>query len=387
MYNGDPFDGNIVEIECAGGSFTSAWVTFKDLTVAEAAVERYNGELSKVRQWRLKASIVSDHVPNESNKFLSNWLRDEEERQSKTTRTVQVTQLPDPHTRRGLNQLIETFVGDHTPDPKAIAVIPYDGGTGMVQWHDELDAKGFIMEYNGMYFKNATLYAYCVDDDEIGPWLPAPKVNKSIGSWVGNLKAGISEEDLKKMFTPFTLESVNITSPSKEGQSAFAFVWMAHNDAAAFYALHPKGFKYHGKWIKVRLMKGKGNVISAVAPAVAPETSSASVAMDKLTDKTATLTVKDADQDNKKAAQTKPAVSNGFTDVRIGNLSYSAKKPDLRDLFKDFETTKIVVKEGYGFVGLRSLQDAQAAYSRLSGKKILGRAVTVKITGPPPSRS
>lgn len=46
----EPLDDKIVEIECDGGYYSSAWITFKDLVSAKAAVEMYDGERSDVRQ-------------------------------------------------------------------------------------------------------------------------------------------------------------------------------------------------------------------------------------------------------------------------------------------------------------------------------------------------
>lgn len=176
------------------------------------------------------------------------------------------------------------------------------------------------------------------------------------------------------MFAPFKLQSVNISSSAKNGP-AFAFVFMTQNDAAGFNSLHPQGFKYHGRWVKVRPMKQKGITIAAPASQVADSSGSTKpppISESPLA-KSATVVPKTR------------VVPPGPTYVRINNISYSTKKLDLRDMLKGFEVTKVDIKKGYGFVGLASLKDAQLATARLSGRKLLGRTVSVKVTGPRPS--
>jgi RNA recognition motif-containing protein len=150
---------------------------------------------------------------------------------------------------------------------------------------------------------------------------------------------------------------------------------MKQDDAAGFNALHPKGFKYQGRWIKVRPMKGKGNATAAPIP----QPSEASIAASASAD-----THEAAPKENNEIAKKAP-LPDGPTDVRVDNIAYSAKKTDLRDFFKGFDVTKVVLKKGYSFVGFNSLKDAQSAATRLGGKKMLGRSVSVKVNGPPPT--
>jgi len=363
---------NIEEIETSGDS---AYITFKDRASAEATAMRYHDQHSDVKHHRLRAYIVSDYKLNERGNLLSQFLRDEEAYKGVETATVRVDQLPYGHTRRSLGLLLDEFCDAYGAGeflyPKEIAVPNSEWGVAYIQFEDKSDAVRFAQEYNGSYWKNAVIYAHCVPDGEIEEHLVKKSDEKDVGFWVGNLNAGITAEDITKMFYPFSLQNVNIP---KEG-STFAFVFMTNKDAAGFNALHPQGFKYHGRWIKVRLMKNKGNAITLPSPQ-GTDTTDRVKPLEKATNSTkknARLPLKDA------------PLPPGPTDVRVDNVPYAAQKSELQDLFKGFEVTKVVLKKGYGFVGLASLKDAQSASSRLGGRKVLGRTVSVKVAGPPPT--
>lgn len=99
---------DILDIEC-GQWDSTAHVTFKNRTLAEVAIKQYHDQRSNIRGHRLEATVVSGHIPNEKNLFLSKFLRDEEARKDLKTLTIRVEQLPDNHTRKSLNLLLDNF--------------------------------------------------------------------------------------------------------------------------------------------------------------------------------------------------------------------------------------------------------------------------------------
>jgi hypothetical protein len=133
-------------------------------------------------------------------------------------------------------------------------------GEGIIQFGDEDQARSCVLSYNGMYWKSGVIYFECIPDDyPFGPVRTSTTggrrtgFTKQVSFFVGGLKLGFTAEDVRAMFKPHAaLADVNIPSHGKGGKPAtFAFVFMTPDETAKFYALHPEGFKYRGKWIKV----------------------------------------------------------------------------------------------------------------------------------------
>ena len=75
----------------------------------------------------------------------------------------------------------------------------------------------------------------------------------------------------------------------------------------------------------------------------------------------------------------------------VGNLSYEAGEPELRELFGAYGTVDSVAvitdretgrSKGFGFVEFGNDAEAQAAISGLNGKEVSGRALTVSPARP-----
>jgi len=75
----------------------------------------------------------------------------------------------------------------------------------------------------------------------------------------------------------------------------------------------------------------------------------------------------------------------------VGNLSYEAGEPELRELFGAYGTVDSVAvitdretgrSKGFGFVEFGNDAEAQAAISGLNGKEVSGRALTVSLARP-----
>jgi RNA recognition motif-containing protein len=75
----------------------------------------------------------------------------------------------------------------------------------------------------------------------------------------------------------------------------------------------------------------------------------------------------------------------------VGNLGYGITDSDLAKLFEPFgtvESAQVIMdrdtgrSKGFGFVDMKTDQEAQAAIAGLSGKEVEGRALTVNEARP-----
>lgn len=75
----------------------------------------------------------------------------------------------------------------------------------------------------------------------------------------------------------------------------------------------------------------------------------------------------------------------------VGNLSYGTTDSDLQGMFEEFgtvESAQVIIdrdsgrSKGFGFVEMRSDQEAQAAINALNGKEVDGRSLTVNEARP-----
>ncbi len=75
----------------------------------------------------------------------------------------------------------------------------------------------------------------------------------------------------------------------------------------------------------------------------------------------------------------------------VGNLSYGTTDSDLQGMFEEFgsvQSAQVIMdresgrSKGFGFVEMRSDQEAQAAINALNGKEVDGRALTVNEAKP-----
>lgn len=80
----------------------------------------------------------------------------------------------------------------------------------------------------------------------------------------------------------------------------------------------------------------------------------------------------------------------------VGNLPYSYRDTDLQEAFGPFgEVTSVNVamerdtgrSRGFGFVEMRTAEQAQAAIAGLHGKSIGGRGLVVNVAKPPAPRA
>ncbi len=79
------------------------------------------------------------------------------------------------------------------------------------------------------------------------------------------------------------------------------------------------------------------------------------------------------------------------SNLYVGNLSYNVAEKDLEDLFSAYGevvSANVITDRqtgrprGFGFVEMKSQEDAQKAIESLDGKEFMGRNLTVNIAKP-----
>ena len=76
----------------------------------------------------------------------------------------------------------------------------------------------------------------------------------------------------------------------------------------------------------------------------------------------------------------------------VGNLPYSLRTPDLKQMFSAFGTVEDAVvmmepgrpdrSKGFGFVTMSTAEEAEAAAAAMNGKEIEGRAIVCNMAKP-----
>ncbi len=66
--------------------------------------------------------------------------------------------------------------------------------------------------------------------------------------------------------------------------------------------------------------------------------------------------------------------------IYVGNIAFNTTEQDIKDLFLEYGeiiSVKIKQSKGFGFVEMRSDNEAKKAISELNGKPFLGKTLTV----------
>jgi len=81
--------------------------------------------------------------------------------------------------------------------------------------------------------------------------------------------------------------------------------------------------------------------------------------------------------------------------IFVGNLSYDATEEDVRDAFKKFDPSEVIIitdretgrPRGFGFVTFSKESDMEAAKTEMNGHQLLGRDLTVNSAAAKKQRS
>jgi len=207
-------------------------------------------------------------------------------------------------------------------------------------------AVAIVQQYAGTYWKNATLNARCVPDEEMEKLLVNEPSATDVSLFVKGFKIGTSSKEVREMFKDFPIRDVNILP----GGKTFCFVTVEQAHANSILARFKNGVKWQGRTIKVdlsdkdkRKKKAEFGLVGAPpapAPAALPPTD--------------------------------------ITDLKLSNLPYDVTDYNIRNLFEGFAVYKVVVMSGYAFVGIPT-GDVGRTIDKLNETMIGARYIKVKV--------
>ena len=338
---------------------TCAWVVFKKNEDAKHAVARYDSHHFGPVGQKLKTSLCSeDSIPAGQMNVLTDF-RHKLGNQLESC-TIKITNLPNNHTGRSLNLLLEPVLeqfemhvpgsdldyGDFEPD-KIIHSRVLESGVALLQLAKPDMARSIVHRFAGTYWKNATLNACCVPDEEMEELLAEHRNTadgKDVMLFVTGIKYNASTSHVRDIFKDFAVR--DITMPP--GGKAFCFIFLRQEDANSVLAQFGRGILHEGRMIRVSISdKGKKKNGGRTTLGGSP-------------------------------AATTPTPTYATTDLKINNLPYGVTVSTIRNVFHGFNLSKVIVKEGYAFVGIAA-NEVECAGQGLKGKKIGDRIITVKV--------
>jgi RNA recognition motif-containing protein len=194
---------------------------------------------------------------------------------------------------------------------------------------------------------HGSLNVRCVPDEKMNDLLveESDKSDKNVKLFVTGLKPGMSSTEVYEVFKDHSVCDVNIPP----GGKTFCFIFLRQADANTALAQFGDGYRYQGRIIRASPSdKGKkknsgSNVGATPASPFLPRTAT--------------------------------------VDLKVNNLPYGVVDSNIRTFFQAFTIAKVIVKEGYAFVGIAA-GEADRAIEVLSGKKIGDRIISIKMAAP-----
>jgi hypothetical protein len=234
----------IKEIYTYSSGASCAWVLFQKPEDAEAAAAKYdNNHFGPVGQMLSTCVTTEADISPHATDLLTVFKNDLDNQIESCT--VDFTNLPENHTDRNLNQLIEpvreefdTYVpsGDPYLDLEPDKIVHSgirEPGVAFVQLAYPFMAKNIVHRFAGTCWKNATLNARCVPDGEMEDLLAGQRVpgdGKDVMLFVTDIKAGTSTMEVRDFFKNYTLRDVNILP----GGKSFCFISVRQDERMRF---------------------------------------------------------------------------------------------------------------------------------------------------------
>ncbi|RYN78822.1 hypothetical protein AA0119_g9941 [Alternaria tenuissima] len=265
------------------------------------------------------------------------------------SRTVEITGFPRNHTLSNLRQLLEPIWEDNDLIEAENVSILLQGGVGLVQLKDSGTALHIMRLFVGTYWKRATLNARLVPDEEIEDLLikrssqeDGALFGKDVMLFVTGIEAGTSPKEVQEIFKEFPIRDVNMPP----GGKTFCFVFFKQPEANAVLARFGNSVQWKGRTIRVSISnKEKKKNKSALGAVSAPPA----------------------------------ALPPDMTDLKLSNLPHAVADSSIRIIFEGFTVSKVIVKQGYAFVGIAT-SEVGRAIEELSGKMVGGRKISVKVS-------
>ncbi|KAI4678819.1 hypothetical protein J4E81_010547 [Alternaria sp. BMP 2799] len=312
----------------------SAWIVFKAPELAAIFENDHKGYHFGVIGKKIATSFWNEAIPEHATNRYSDFVRARDHQID--SRTVEITGLPDKHTMSNMNELFRSVRDqysetteksqhrnptyyDYNEPINILQVKTPDPGVGLLQLAQPWMAVAIVQQYAGTYWKNATLNARCVPDEEMEKLLVNEPSATDVSLFVKGIKVGTSSKEVREIFKDFPITDVNVL-PGK----TFCFVIVQQAHADSILARFKNGVKWQGRTIKVDLSdKDKRKKKAAFGSAGAtPFTTPA------------------------------PLPPTDTTDLKLENLPYDVTDYKIRTIFEGFVVYKVVIKQGYAFVGI-----------------------------------
>jgi RNA recognition motif-containing protein len=208
-------------------------------------------------------------------------------------------------------------------------------------------AKSIVHRFAGTYWKNATLNARCVPDQEIEKFLEESRRRRldregAVGEhemlFVSGIHPNTSWTEVRDIFKDFALRKINVP----DGGKPFCFIFARPEDTNAILMRFGQGVQYGNRLIRVSLSKK-----SKKKEGGPPNTGGG-------------------------ATYPPPAQMLPTTDLKINNLPFDMTFNNIHYLFGGFKISKVIIKKGYAFVAVASTE-ADQAVKALNGTMVGNR--------------
>ncbi|KAI4906686.1 hypothetical protein J4E90_010374 [Alternaria incomplexa] len=356
-------DVEVEEVYARAGGGESAWIVFKAPDVAATFEKNHKGYHFGATGKKIATSFWNEAIPEFATNRYYDFVRARDHQIH--SRTVEITGLPAKHTLSDMNKLLESVRDQYLEATKQnqrlnptdygyyepiniLHVKTCDPGVGLLQLAQPWMAVEIVRQYAGTYWKNATLNARCVPDEEMDKLLVKEPSATDVSLFVRGLKVGTSSTEVREIFKDFAIRDVNIL-PGK----TFCFVVVQQAHADSILAQFKDGVKWQGRTIKVDLSDkdkrkrkaefGMVGALPAPAPTALPPTD--------------------------------------ITDLKLSNLPYDVTDYKIRTLFEGFTVYKVVIMQGYAFVGIPT-GEVGRALDMLNDTMIGAQYIKAKVADP-----
>ncbi|KAI4675976.1 uncharacterized protein J4E84_009775 [Alternaria hordeiaustralica] len=361
-------EDEIEEVYTQAGGGESVWIVFKAPELAATFENDHKGYHFGATGKKITTSFWTEAIPETATNRYSDFVRARDHQID--SRTVEITGLPEKHTLSDMNKLLESVRDQYVEATKQnqhlnptdygyyepiniLQVKTPDPGVGLLQLAQPWMAVEIVRQYAGTYWKNATLNARCVPDEEMDKLLVKEPSATDVSLFVRGVKVGISSKEVREIFKGFPITDVNIL-PGK----TFCFVVVQQAHANPILAQFKNGVKWQGCTIKVDLSDkdkrkkkaefGMGSATTFAAPTFAAPA---------------------------------PLPPTDITDLKLENLPYDVTDYKIRTLFEGFVVYKVVIKQGYAFVGIPT-GEVGAAIDMLNETMIGAQYIKAKVAHP-----
>ncbi|KAI4703559.1 hypothetical protein J4E89_009980 [Alternaria sp. Ai002NY15] len=357
-------EDEVEEVYTRAGGGESAWIVFKAPKLAAIFENVHKGHHFGATGKKIATSFWTEAIPEHATNRYSDFVhaRDHQILSS----TVEITGLPDKHTMSNLNELFRSVRDqysetteksqhlspnyyDYNEPINILQVKTTDPGVGLLQLAQPWMAVAIVQQYAGTYWKNATLNARCVPDEEMEELLSNEPSATDVSLFVKGFKVGTSSKEVREIFKDFPIRDVNILP----GGKTFCFVTVQQAHANSILTRFKNGVKWQGRTIKVDLSDkdkrkrkaefGMAGASPVGAPAALPPTDT--------------------------------------TDLKLENLPYDVTDYKIRTLFEGFAVYKVVIMQGYAFVGIPTGQVGRAL-DKLNETMIGASYIKAKVADP-----